>query len=134
MTRPVRAILIDPFTCTVTDVELASTDLANLHRKLSHEVHPVRSLALAYCPFLRVGGAIYVDNQGSLESPVRFFRIAGLEPPLAGKGLILGTDKEGNTISASSSLELITAAVTFAEMRDGQYIPTYAPWKRGEKV
>jgi hypothetical protein len=129
MTRKVRAILIDPFACTVADVELDSTHLANLHRQLSHEGPPVRSLALAYCPFLRIGEAIYVDSRGALESPVRFFRIAGLEPPLAGKGLILGTDKEGNTISASSSLELITAAVTFAEMRDGQFIPTYAPWK-----
>jgi hypothetical protein len=129
MTRKVRAILIDPFACTVTDVELDASHLDNLHRQLSHEVHPVRSLALAYCPFLRVGEAIYVDNQGSLESSVRLFRIAGLEPPLAGKGLVLGTDKEGKTISASSSLELITAAVTFAEMRDGQLIPTYAPWK-----
>ncbi|HTO65761.1 MAG TPA: hypothetical protein VMM15_31430 [Bradyrhizobium sp.] len=131
MTRKVRAILIDPFACTVADVELDSTDLRDLHRQLSHEVHPVRFLAVAYCPFLRIGEAIYVDNQGSLERPVRFFRIAGLEPPLAGRGLILGTDKEGNTVSATSSLELITAAVTFAEMRDGQLMPTYAPWKRG---
>jgi hypothetical protein len=130
MTRKVRGILIDPFACAVTDVELDASHLDNPHRQLSNEVHPVRSLALAYCPFLRVGEAIYVDNQGSLETSVRFFRIAGLEPPLAGKGLILGTDKEGNTISASSSLELITAAVTFAEMRDGQLIPAYAPLKR----
>jgi hypothetical protein len=134
MTRKVRAILIDPFACTVADVELDASYLADVHRQLSHEVHPVRSLALAYCPLLRVGEAIYVDNQGSLESPARFFRIAGLEPPLAGKGLILGTDKDGNTITASSSLELITAAVTFAEMRGGQLIPTYTPWKSGEEV
>ena len=73
MTRKVRAILIDPFACTVTDVELDASHLDNLHRQLSHEVHPVRSLALAYCPFLRVGEAIYVDNQGSLKGPVRFF-------------------------------------------------------------
>jgi hypothetical protein len=131
MTRKVRAILIDPFACTVAYVELDPTHLANLHRQLSHEVHQVRSLALAYCPFLRVGEAIYVDGQGLLGSPVRFFRIAGLEPPLAGKGLILGTDEEGNTATASSSLELITAAVTFAEMRNGQLISTYAPWERG---
>lgn len=131
MTRKVRAILIDPFACIVADVELESTDLPNLHRQLSHEAHPVRFLAVAYCPFLRVGEAIYFDNQGSLERPVRFFRIAGLERPLAGRGLILGTDKEGNTVSATSSLELITAAVTFAEMRDGQLMLSYVPWKRG---
>lgn len=129
MTRPV-SILIDPFACTVTDIELDPIDLANLHRTLSHEVHPVRSHALAYCHFLRVGEAIHVDKQGSLESPVRHFKMAGLEPPLAGKGLILGTDGGGNTISASSSLALIVAAVTFAEMRDGRIIQTYQPWKR----
>ena len=127
MTRPVRGILVDPFACTVTDVELDSIDLANLHRMLSHEVYPVRSLALAYCPFLRLGEAIYVDNV-SLETPVRLFRITGLEPPLAGKGLILGTDKEGTAISASSSLWLITAAVTFAQMREGRLIPISTPW------
>jgi hypothetical protein len=132
VTRKVRAILIDPFACTVADVEHDASHLDNVRLQLSHEVHPVHSLALAYCPFLRNGEAIYVDNQGSLESPVRFFRIAGLEPPLAGKGLILGTDKEGNTISATSSLELITAAVTFAEMRDGRLVPTYASGKRGK--
>ena len=134
MTRPVRGILIDPFACTVSDVELDASDSLNICLLLSHDVHPVNSRALAHSPFLRVGEAIYVDDKGLLKSPVRFFNIAGRERPLAGKGLIVGTDKEGNTISASSSLELIRAAVTFAEMRDGQLIPTYAPWKGGEKV
>src|SRR5690242_17207904 len=134
MTRPVRAILIDPFACTVMDVEHYAGDYRNIIALLSHEVHPVGSIALAFSSFLRLGEKIYVDgDQGSVGSSVRFFRIAGYQWPLGGKGVILGTDKRGNIVSASSSLALIAAAVTFAEMRDARLIRTDAPWKRGEE-
>lgn len=133
MTRRVRAILIDPFACAVSDVELDAGDYDNICTLLSHELQRVRSLALAYSPFLRLGERIYIDgDQGSLGS-ARFFRIAGSPWPLSGKGLIIRTYEQGNIVSASSSIALITAAVTFVEMRGARLIRTDAPWKRGEQ-
>jgi hypothetical protein len=48
------------------------------------------------------GDGIFVDDEGLLHGPVyQFFGIRGYAQPLAGKGLVLGCDEEGNSVSPS---------------------------------
>jgi hypothetical protein len=117
----------------VSDVEHDAGDYHNICMLLSHQLQAVRSLALAYSPFLRLGERIYIDGDQGQVGSARLFRIAGSPWPLGGKGLIIGTDEQGSPIDASSSLALITAAVTFVEMRGARLIRTDAPWNRGEE-
>jgi hypothetical protein len=78
---------------------------------------------------LQSGEAIFVDDNGLLNNPVRFFKYAGYEQPLAGKGLILGSDAEGDTIGASSKLATIKAAVISTERLDERLVQTNQPWE-----
>jgi hypothetical protein len=80
---------------------------------------------------LKPGGAIFVDENGLINSPVSFFKFAGYAQPSAGKGLILGSDTNGETIGATSQLATIKAAVAFAEVHDGNHlVQTTTPWEK----
>lgn len=54
---------------------------------------------------------VYVDDEGLLKDPVYFFTVEGYGQPLAGKGLVLGTDGEGETVEPTLSLETLTQMV-----------------------
>lgn len=129
--RNVRAILIDPFACKVTEVEHDASDFRGIYALLSHEVHPVSTFTAAYSDMLRPGEAIFVDDNGLLNNPLRFFLFAGYHQPLAGKGLILGSDHEGETVGATSALLFIRRRVMFAEHVPGLgLVRTHAPWQK----
>ena len=113
-TRNVRAILIDPFACTVTEVEHDASDYRHIYTLLSHESMPVDCFTCAYSDRLQPGEAIYVDDNGLLKPCDRFFVFAGYPDPLAGKGLILGSDEDGETAAATSDLDSIRARIVFA--------------------
>jgi hypothetical protein len=133
MTRIVRAILIDPFACTVTETEYdGSKGLAEVYALLSHETMPVDLVTAAYSGHLQGRDVIYVDDEGLMKSPQRFFKYSGNPQPLAGKGLIVGTDADGNTISADTPRGYASMMVSFAEAleRNGEVglYATRTPW------
>ena len=39
---------------------------------------------------------VYVDDEGLLKGPTSFFLIEGYPQPLAGRGVVVGTDAEGD--------------------------------------
>ena len=45
-----------------------------------------------------------------------FFRIETYEQPLAGKGLVLGTDDDGNSVEPKISLSEVADQVTFPSL------------------
>jgi hypothetical protein len=51
------------------------------------------------------GDVIYVDDEGLLKPLDWFFAIKGAHQPFAGCGLVLGSDDEGETVSASITLQ-----------------------------
>jgi hypothetical protein len=102
-----RAILIDPFACAVSEVEYDGSNYRNMYPLLSHETHPVDCFTLCYPDGLAGRDALFVDDNGLLGDPHRFFVIEGYEQPLAGKGLIVGADAEGDSISAETPLSNI---------------------------
>jgi len=116
----IRAILIDPFACTVTEIEHDASDYKNVYPLLSHETMPVRMFQI-----VRIGDdgdAIFVDEEGLLKPCDRWF--------IAGKGVVLGSDDEGETTSAKTSLITVRGLIRFAERQSRGLALTEQPWRK----
>lgn len=102
-----RAILIDPFTRTITDVEIDPT-LDNLYQTLGVDLITVVRI--------EPGHALIIDDEGLLKDKdtQAYFWWKGSDQPFAGRGLILG-DNYGENRDASLSLELVQSLVTFCD-------------------
>jgi hypothetical protein len=106
-----KAILIDPFNKTVTEVEY-SGNYKHIYELLSHETHPVDRFEAVY---IEKGDAIFVDEEGLFKERTEFFVYHGYDQPLAGKGLVLGCDDEGESISPISTLDEIKNKIIWQE-------------------
>jgi hypothetical protein len=130
----IKAILIDPFACTVEHVEVNKHDSRSYYAHLSHETMPVYTFAIAYAGVLKGRDAIFVDDDGLMKEPQRFFQIATAHQPFAGKGLIIGADHNGDAADAETSLNMVRMSVIFGEVlhqtdgRAGLYA-TRMPWR-----
>lgn len=113
--RMIKAILIDPFACEVKLVEYDGNDHRNIYPLLSHEVHKVDTFTTAQVDTLKGNDALFVDDNGLLNGPVRWFQIGGGHQPFAGKGLIVGADEDGESASCETSVDLVRMATVFAE-------------------
>lgn len=116
-----RAILIDPFAKQVTEVDYKGP-YTNIYKFLTP---PPPYPAVDTFTVIQVDGvnSIYVDDEGllkqyegedkELHNMDVFFEWKGYEQPLAGKGLILGVDEEGETIVTTLTVEHVKSMVTF---------------------
>jgi hypothetical protein len=111
----IKAISIDPFTCTVSEVEYDGSDFTQIYPLMSHPAHPVDTFTTARVDTLREGDALFVDDEGLFKSPPRWFQIAGGHQPFAGKGLIIGSDSDGESRSCKTSVDLVRMSVIFLE-------------------
>ena len=111
--RMVRAILIDAFKQEVRDVQHNASDSRDIYRLLSHDTMPVECVACVDHKALQKRESIFVDDEGLLKPCKAFFRLPGFDQFIAGNGLILGMDSEGDTMAATSHLETIRALVSF---------------------
>ena len=85
-----QGILVDPFARTVEPVEFEGN-----YRRITELIQCAPSpFDAVYFPKRDV---LYVDDEGLLKKPTNFFMVSGYEQLLAGRGLFLGTDREGNT-------------------------------------
>lgn len=101
-----RAILIDPFTQTLTEHEL-------LEEKPRDDIK--RLLDCEYTDFVYVipKHFLLVDEMG-LHKPNKYFLLRGYGQPLAGKGLVIGKTPEfGDYASATLSLDAVKKNVMF---------------------
>jgi hypothetical protein len=111
-----RAILIDPQNEAVTEVEYDG-DYKSICKLIDAELFD--------CVRLGDGAenTIYVDDEGLLNgkrNTVGMFRVEGGNPAyLAGKGLILATDSEGESIGTELTLEEVRGWVAFGCMALG---------------
>lgn len=62
------------------------------------------------------GDAVFIDDEGLLKQPHNFFMIEGYSQPLAGNGLVLGCDEDGESIEPSVNLEWLAANVRFMSL------------------
>lgn len=99
-----RTILIDPEKQTVEELEFMGnyTDIQNI-------------IGCRCFTTLNLGGetndAVFVDDEGLFHDSGYVFTIEGR--PLVGKGLIMGCDDEGESISTTVSLEEVRYKVRF---------------------
>jgi len=99
------AYLIDPFEQSVQEVNYFG-DYTEIYKHIKCDLFTVVGLN-------NKGDCVYVDDEGLLKDNQMFFKIQGYPEPLAGRGLILGTDEEGDSCSATLSFEDVRQMISF---------------------
>ena len=103
-----KAYLIDPVRLEVTQVQIGD-DYREIYKFIDADIFECVQIN-------RQGDAIYIDEEGMLKnlSQQIFFMYKGYSHPLAGKGLILGTNKAtGESREPTISLNEVIKAVSF---------------------
>jgi hypothetical protein len=100
-----KAILIDPFTRSITEVEYDG-DYTKIYSLIDCDTFTL-------APINHRGDGIFVDDEGLFKPGQEFFKHANYPQPLAGKGMILGCDEEGDSTEPTVSLEDTIKAVRF---------------------
>lgn len=127
MGKPCKGILIDPFTCTIAEVD-HSGDLPSFYKLLTHESMPVNMIEAAYPSTLAKNDVLFVDEEGLLKPCERFIMYQGFHQPLAGKGLVFGTSSSGNTILPRTKIASVCENVKFLERIGSSFFQTVSPW------
>jgi hypothetical protein len=102
-----KAYLINPNDRKITEVDYTG-DYTNIYTHIGADTFDVARFGESDC--------VYVDDEGLIKGPVyQFFAIHGHPQPLAGKGLVLGTDAEGESVTPSCTLAWLKANVYWIE-------------------
>jgi hypothetical protein len=99
------AYLIDPQARTVTQVEYTG-DYRNIYEHIGADCFDV---ARVY----QNGDGIFVDDEGLLKDPEHFFVHRNYASPLAGKGLLLGCNEEGESVAPATDFETFKNDIAF---------------------
>ena len=99
-----RGILINPFDQTVTEVDY-SGDFRDIYKLIDAQCFD--------CARISRNDGIFVDDEGLLNGTTHFFEHSEYPNPLAGKGLIVGCDEEGESQSCKTTIEEVKANVRF---------------------
>ena len=109
-TSEIHGYLIDPFAETVTKVAYEG-DFTCIYKHIK--------ASLFTCVYLEDSDAIFVDDEGLLGvKDQRFFTFKGYHEPLAGRGLVLGANAEGDTTSPKITMEKLTELISFGDVWD----------------
>jgi hypothetical protein len=110
-----RGILIDPWFKQVKEVECTG-ELDDMYGLMSNMFGPKVSVFCLGMTWPN-GDTLYVDDEGLLKPGMRLFDIGRADGQLlAGNGLILGSDAEGNSVAAKSLLVEIQSMVKFTDL------------------
>jgi hypothetical protein len=92
-----RAILIKPDAGAARHVEVVEYDgdWQSIYSHLSYAGH---SVATFTCVDLDDTHTMFVDDEGLLHGPEHFMLWEGYDQPIAGRGLILGVGREGESV------------------------------------
>jgi hypothetical protein len=108
-----RAILIDPFTRSITEIDY-SGNYEDIYTLIGRDTFTVAAIN-------NRGDGIFVDDEGLLKPGQEFFWHDGYPQPLAGKGLVLGCDEDGETVEPTVSTAEVakhTRFMTIDEIRE----------------
>ncbi len=103
-----KAYLIDPFQQNVTEVEF-NGDYREIYKLIACDCFTTVRINAQ-------GDVIFLDDEGLLHGPTDFFKHDSYPDPLAGKGLVLGTDAEGDSVAPNISFEELKAQVQFGDL------------------
>jgi hypothetical protein len=112
-----RGYLVDPFAKTVTEVETTGYP----HFKELIDVDMIAAVTIRVYTgnsmMTPKRDTVWVDDEGLLkEGEQKFFQVSSYDQPLAGKGICLGTDEEGETVGAYMQFDLFKSMVTFPKV------------------
>lgn len=106
----IRAILIDPYAETdaerVREVQIEGERLKAYYDLIGHDCTMVEAIY----PEAIGGECLYVDEEG-LWQQYAGFKMHGHHGPLMGRGIIVGTNMGGDTISTVIPLDTVRGAV-----------------------
>lgn len=105
-----RAILIDPHAKTVTEVEHDGT-LEGIYRAIGADCVCTVGLGVDR-------DAVFLDDDGLFREGQEFFSIGEYPHPLAGKGLVLGCDAEGESCAPVLGAAFVQAHVQWLTPRE----------------
>lgn len=113
-----KAILIDPFTKTVTEVEYAG--------EYKQICDYIQAPLFTVIKLNAEEDSLFIDDEGWIidQTDQQYFWWEGYGQMLAGRGLILGTDEEGDSIAPTITLEEVQAKVRF---QNKESAPVFAP-------
>ncbi len=118
-----RAIIINPWHRTVTEIEGPYGHLVGMYQGLSepgvHEAKDIDRVRISQ------RDCIWVDGEGYMKEGLPIWRLSGYEPVLAGRGLLLGLDEAGENISPGVVAEFMTQFIHWSdEETTGELGPT----------
>lgn len=122
--RRIAAYLIDP---NQRSIEPVTVTLTQRPDPLS-EIYALLGCRLIASVPLAGSDVIYVDDEGLINRAVcEYFGVQGIGQPLAGRGLVVGTDNEGEDADVETSLDDIKQRVTFIEhLTDDMWVAALA--------
>jgi len=101
----VKAYLIDPEQKSITEMFYDDSNYRNIGKLIDADLFDVVRFADTH-------DVIYVDDNG-LSADKRFFTVKGYPSPLAGKGLVLGTNYAGESMAPETTIEGLEQIITF---------------------
>jgi hypothetical protein len=99
-----KAILINSIEQTVTEIEY-SGNWRDISKLIGCDLFTVVNMGK--------GDTIFVDDEGLLKDPQYFFKLDTYRSLLAGNGLILGSDDEGESIACKVTVEEMRSRISF---------------------
>lgn len=109
--KAIKGFLIDPLALRITPIELPNgTPRDNLNA-----MYKAIDCDLVEAVYLnKEQDAVFVDEEGLLKSPTLFFYIEGTHQPLAGRGVVIGCNEEGESVSVQAvTLDWLRANTAF---------------------
>ena len=113
----IHGYLIDPFAETVTNVAYEGDFPSSKVIQLGLLIEHIKASTFT-CVYLENRDAIFIDGEGLLGKPQRFFTYKGYHEPLAGRGLVLGSNAEGDITSPKITMEKLTELISFGDVWD----------------
>ena len=107
----IKGILIDSEERRIKPVDVESDDIDQMHRLIKCECFTCVRFGSGRSEM--VSEMVYVDDNGLLNDPKRFFSVPGYLGWLAGNGLILGVDRRGESVSTELTVEQVESVVRF---------------------
>ena len=117
--RMIKAILIDPFEKTVSEVQLDGDDYRAIYPLISRPEDQVDTFTSGLA--MLDGDMVLVDDEGLInwwERGQAFFEIIGGHQPLAGKGLVMGSNTQGESTSVRVTLGQMQELVRWVDEAD----------------
>jgi hypothetical protein len=105
--------LIDPFTKTVSVVELAGKENLNQHMQDMYRLLHCDVIGVVW--FMDIDEVVLIDDEGLLKDldEQQFFELCG--GLYAGYGLMVGTDSDGNSVNPSFTVEALRERVSWPD-------------------